>query len=110
MQFDPLEDRVLIRPKKQTELQTTDGGLIVPLTVKKEINEGEVVAVGQGFTARDTGLFVPTILHKGDLVLYGIHAGMPIEVENGNGKEECLLMREGDVLMLIKKAEQTKEI
>jgi co-chaperonin GroES (HSP10) len=103
MQYEPLEDRVLIREVKKTEPEKTAGGIITDM-VKKEVKEGEVVAVGQGYTARDTGTFIPTILHKGDIVLYGINAGMPIEIQNGNGKEECRLMRESDVLCLLKAA------
>jgi co-chaperonin GroES (HSP10) len=104
--YSPLEDRILIKPIKKTEPETTAGGIITD-TIKKEVAEGLVVSAGQGFTARDTGVFVPTWVKKGDMVLYGVHAGMPIDIPNEEGgKDACLLMREGDILMLIKKAEQ----
>lgn len=102
--FSPLEDRVLVKPIKQTEEEKTAGGIIVAPTVKKETSEGIVVSVGLGYAARETGVFVPTVLGAGDKVLYGASAGMPIEIPNEDGvKEEYVLMREGDVLMLISK-------
>lgn len=104
MSICPLEDRLLVRPIKKTESEKTAAGIITDMK-KKEVLEGEVVAIGDGYTARDTGLFIPTLLHKGDIILYGKTAGVPIEIENGNGKEEVLLMRENEVLLLIKKSE-----
>lgn len=100
MNYEPLEDRCLIRQIKKTEPETTASGIITDM-MKKEVLEGEIVAIGQGYTTRDTGVFIPTILHKGDIVLYGKLAGTPLDIENGNGKEECVLMREGDVLCRI---------
>ena len=103
--FEPLEDRILVKPIKKSEPEKTESGIILD-TIKKEIAEGVVVAAGEGYTARDTGLFVPTVLRKGDIVLYGLNAGMPLDVPNEEGgKDECRLMREGDILALIKKAE-----
>lgn len=103
MTYSCLEDRVLIKPVKQTEIQKTAAGIITDM-VKKETAEGVVISVGRGYTARDTGVFVPTILAKGDLVLYGVNTGMPIDVPDENGdKQECKLLREGDILILISK-------
>jgi len=46
--FKPLGDRVLIRPL-QTE-KTTASGLVLPDSAKKESQEGEILAVGNGLT------------------------------------------------------------
>lgn len=102
VKYDPLEDRILILPIKKTEEEKTASGLID--VSKKETAEGIVVANGAGYTARDTGVFVQTVLAVGDKVLYGIHAGMPLEVPNEKGeKVEHRLMRESDVLCLLSK-------
>lgn len=104
MIYDPLEDRVLIKEIKKTEPETTAAGIITD-TIQKETAEGIVAAVGDGYTARDTGTFIQTVLRKGDLVLFGKNAGMKIDVPNEDGtKTEHRLMREGDVLLLIKKS------
>lgn len=105
IKFDCLEDRCLIRPIKQTELEITAGGIIDPNMKEKPVAKGEVISIGQGFTARDTGVFVPTLLGRGDVVLYGHGAGLEIDIdkEDGSGKETVRLMREGDILLLITK-------
>jgi co-chaperonin GroES (HSP10) len=106
--YECLEDRLLIRPIKQTELAKTEGGIIDPNVKQKPVLKGTVVSVGLGYTARDTGVFVNTVLSKGDTVLYGASAGIEIEIEkeDGSGKESVWLMRESDVLLLIKKSEE----
>jgi len=100
--YDCLEDRVLILPIKEEERTTTAG--LIDLK-KRETSRGVVTSVGTGYTARDTGVFVPTVLAKGDIVLYGVGAGLPIDVPNETGEMvEHRIMREGDVLLLIKKS------
>ena len=46
MKFRPLGDRVVVRRIKED--QKTAGGIIIPDTVAKKPQEGEVVAVGRG--------------------------------------------------------------
>lgn len=65
-----------------------------------------MVNIGQGFTARDTGAFIPTVLHEGDKVLFGASAGMPLDIPDEDGKNvEHRLLREGDILILISESE-----
>lgn len=103
--FSPLEDRCLIRPIKSVTEEKTDSGIVIPETVKKDVLEGEVVAIGQGKYAPENGVFIPTVLAKGDFVLFGASQGLPIMIDSETGKEEVLIMREGDILMLISKKE-----
>lgn len=106
-QFSPLEDRVLIKPIKKSEEEKTSGGIIIADTVKKEVTEGIVVAVGVGRYAYETGNWIPTVLGVGDKVLYGTNQGLQIEIPNEDGgKDECRLMREGDCLLLVSKKEE----
>lgn len=113
--YTPLEDRVLVIPIKEKVdvsedgLQTkgtTEGGILIAATIKRETQEAEVYSVGLGRYANETGVFMSTVLAKGDIVLIGVNGGMPVEVPMEDGKKvEMKLMREGDVLALIKKKE-----
>jgi len=104
---EPLEDRILVRQLKKKEVEKTDGGIIIPDSAKREVAEGIVVAAGQGRYAGDSGVFIPCMLAKGDKILCGAEngkiRGMPVDIEAEEGKEELILMREGDVLILISK-------
>lgn len=105
MNYQPLEDRILIKPIKQTEPETTNAGLIIDMK-KKEVGEGVVHAVGNGRFASENGAFLENVLRKGDTVLYGLNVGMPLDVPDETGaKVEMRLMRESDILLLIKKSE-----
>lgn len=93
--YSPLEDRVLVKPNTPTAQEKTDGGIIIPDTVRKIISEGTVAEVGAGRYAPETGMFIPTVLGKGDTVVYGAEAGVPITID----KIEYKLMRESDILI-----------
>jgi chaperonin GroES len=103
--YQPLEDRLLVRPlKKSEDLEKTDGGILLPTTVKKDVSEGVVYRMGPGRYAMETGQFIPNVLGQNDHILYGADQGMPLTVTNDEGeKEEMRLLRESDVLMVIKK-------
>lgn len=102
--FECLEDRILILPKKETELQKTAGGLYDQS--QKPVQEGTVYAVGPGRYAIETGVFIETMLRKGDAVLIGREGGLPINVPIEDGTtQEMKLLRETDVLLLISKKE-----
>lgn len=103
-EYYPMLDRVLLRPLKQKQHLETKGGLID--VSKKPTQQAIVYAVGAGWTAKETGLFVPNILHKGDIVLTGEGAGLPMDIELEDGTiEEMKLLREDDVLMMVKEKE-----
>lgn len=120
-EYQPLEDRVLvivIKPETNITAQgtglvgdsgKTEGGIFIPGTAKKETIEAVVHAVGQGRFAGETGAFMPTVLHKGDLVLVGFNSGMLMDVPVAEKIVEMKLLREADVLLLIKKKEETND-
>lgn len=97
MNIQPLGDRVVIKPLKAEE--KTKGGIIIPDTAKEKPQEGEVVAVGKG-KILENGTFVPLELKAGDRVLYGKYSGNEIKTADD---EELLIMKEEDVLAIIKK-------
>lgn len=97
MNIQPLGDRVVVRPLAAEE--KTKGGIIIPDTAKEKPQEGEIVAVGKGKTL-DSGTVQALEVKKGDRVLYGKYSGNEIKTKDG---EELLIMREEDVLAVIKK-------
>lgn len=103
--YECLEDRCLVRPIKEEGLKKTEGGIIDPNVKPKPSSKGEVLSIGEGYTARDTGVFVQTHLAKGDVVIYGTGAGMEIDIdkEDNSGKETVIIMRESDVMLLVSK-------
>jgi chaperonin GroES len=94
--YEPLYEKVLIEPIVKRD-QQTDGGLYIPDTIRKDVSEGTVRAVGPGFHARDTGVFIQTVLHEGEVVLFGSNSGISITLDG----IEMKLISESDVLMII---------
>ena len=94
-QIQPLADRVVVKALEETEQMR--GGLYIPDTAKEKPQQGEVVAVGPG-KMTDDGKRVPLELKTGDRVLYGKYSGTEVTV----GDEQYLILRESDVLAVIK--------
>ncbi len=95
MKITPLQDRVLVR--RLEEEKETKGGIIIPDTAKEKPIEGKVVAVGKGRVKED-GTVIPLEVKAGDKVLFNKYAGTEIQIEG----EEHLMMREDDILGIIK--------
>lgn len=93
MVFEPLYDRVLVRPAEAEEV--TKGGIIIPDTAKEKPQQGEIIEVGEG--KLEDGKIIPLKLKVGDIILYGKYSGTEITV---NG-ENLLIMRESDVFGII---------
>lgn len=95
VKIQPLGDRVLVKALEPKE--TVKGGIIIPDTAKEKPQEGEVIAVGKGKLA-DDGKLVPMEVKAGDKILYGKYSGTEIKIND----EEYLIMREEDILGLVK--------
>ncbi|EGP84706.1 unnamed protein product [Zymoseptoria tritici ST99CH_1A5] len=90
----PLLDRVLVqRAKMQAK---TAGGIYLPETAVKELNEAKVLAVGPGMMDKD-GKRIPMGVSAGDRVLIPQFGGSPIKV----GEEEFSIFRDHDILAKI---------
>jgi chaperonin GroES len=96
MNIQPLGDRVVIKPLEAEN--KTKGGIVLPDTAKEKPQEGKVVAVGKG-KIMENGSVVPLEVKAGDKVLYGKYSGNEITTKEG---EELLIMREEDILAIIK--------
>jgi chaperonin GroES len=94
-QIQPLADRVVVKALEETEQMR--GGLYIPDTAKEKPQQGETIAVGPG-KMTDDGKRVPNELKAGDRVLYGKYSGTEVTV----GDEQYLILRESDVLAVIK--------
>ena len=53
MNLQPLEDRIVVRPAEAEE--TTISGLVIPDTAKEKPQQGEVLAIGPGRRAENSG-------------------------------------------------------
>jgi chaperonin GroES len=96
MKIRPLYDRVVV--KRIEEQEQMVGGIIVPDTAKEKPQQGQVLAVGQG-KRLDDGKLVALDVKVGDKVLFGKYSGNDIKIEN----EECLIMREDEILGVLEK-------
>ena len=94
MNVKPLADRVLVKPLEQDEVKK--GGIIIPDTAKEKPQEGEVVEAGPGRT--EDGKRIAMDVKKGDRILYGKYSGSEVSVDG----QEYLIMRESDILAVIK--------
>jgi chaperonin GroES len=94
-QIQPLADRVVVKALEETEQMR--GGLYIPDTATEKPQQGEIIAVGPG-KMTDEGKRVPNELKAGDRVLYGKYSGTEVTV----GDEQYLILRESDVLAVIK--------
>ena len=91
--FTPLHDRILVRRLEEGE--TIRGGIIIPDSAKEKPQEGEVIAVGKG-KSNDKGETFPLDVDK---ILFGKYSGTEIKIDG----EEFLIMREEEVLGIVKK-------
>ncbi|MBI5873023.1 MAG: co-chaperone GroES [Candidatus Omnitrophica bacterium] len=96
MNFQPLGDRVIIKPlEPETK---TKGGIVLPDTVKEKPQEGKVVAVGKG-KVLENGTIQKLDVKEGDTVLYGKYSGTEVTSDG----IEYLIVREEDILAIVKK-------
>jgi chaperonin GroES len=94
--FTPLHDRILVRRLEEGE--TKRGGIIIPDSAKEKPQEGQVISVGKG-KSNDEGKVFPLDVKAGDNILFGKYSGTEIKLDG----EEFLIMREEEVLGIVKK-------
>ncbi|MBQ3033903.1 MAG: co-chaperone GroES [Deferribacterales bacterium] len=93
--IQPLQDRVIVKRFESEE--KTASGIIIPDTAKEKPQEGEVIAVGEGKFLDNGSRLTPTV-KAGDKILFGKYAGTEVKLDG----EEYLIMREDDILGIIK--------
>jgi chaperonin GroES len=97
MKLQPLDDRIVVRSNEPE--QTTVSGLVIPDTAKEKPQQGEVLAVGPGRRAENTGELIPLDVAVGDTVVYSKYGGTEITVDG----EDLLILSGRDVLAKVTK-------
>ena len=97
MKLHPLDDRIVVRPNESEEM--TASGLVIPDTAKEKPQQGEVLAVGPGRRADNTGELIPLDVKVGDTVVYSKYGGTEITVDG----EDLLILTGRDVLATVTK-------
>ena len=92
MKLVPLEDRIVVRTAEAEE--TTVSGLVIPDTAKEKPQQGEVLAVGPGRRAENSGELIPLDIAVGDTVVYSKYGGTEITSDG----EDLLILTSRDVL------------
>ncbi|MFA5311272.1 MAG: co-chaperone GroES [Candidatus Omnitrophota bacterium] len=96
MDIKPLGDRIVVKPLEAEA--KSKGGIVIPDSAKEKPQEGKIVAVGKGKVLESGSIQAPEV-KVGDKVLYGKYSGNEITTKDG---EELLIMREEDILAIIK--------
>ena len=95
MKLIPVNDKIVVKPLTKGE-EVTEGGILLPDTVDQgKLQEGEVMAVGQGMYSAN-GTLIPVICDVGDKILYNKHA----QVHEYN--DDNIIMSVNEVLSIIK--------
>ena len=97
MKLQPLEDRIVVRASEPEEM--TVSGLVIPDTAKEKPQQGEVLAVGPGRRAENTGEVIPMDLKTGDTVVYSKYGGTEITIDG----EALWILTSRDVLAKVGK-------
>ena len=97
--IQPVADRVLIKREDAPDIKSP-AGIIIPDTAQKEkSNYGVVIAVGPGRTT-DEGKLIPISIKVGAKVVF--NSGWDNEVKMGQKDEAYFLVKEADILAVIK--------
>jgi len=95
----PLADRVLVKREEAADTKSP-AGIIIPDTAQKEKSKtGVVLAVGPGRFGEE-GDLIPMSVKVGSKVIF--NAGWDNEVSMGEKDEEYFLVKESDILAVIK--------
>jgi len=97
MSLKPLDDRIVVKPSEAE--QTTASGLVIPDTAKEKPQQGEVLFIGPGKRAENTGELIPLDVKVGDTVLYSKYGGTEVTVDG----DELLILTSRDVLAIVEK-------
>jgi chaperonin GroES len=72
------------------------GGIIIPDSAKEKPQQAEVKAVGSG-KLLESGERVPPDVKPGDRILFGKYSGAETKIDG----EECLILREDEILAVL---------
>ncbi len=96
MEIKPLGDRIVVKPLEAEK--KSKGGIVLPDSAKEKPQEAKVVAVGKGKVLESGAVQAPEV-KVGDKVIFGKYSGNEFITKEG---EELLILREEDILAIIK--------
>jgi chaperonin GroES len=99
--IQPLHDRVIVRRLEGED--KTAGGIIIPDTAKEKPIQGEVLAVGPG-NRDESGKRIELDVRVGDIVLFSKWGGTEVKIDG----EEVLVLKESDIIGIVKKDAKKK--
>ena len=91
----PLEDKVVVQLKKESEA-VTSSGLIITGGNDSSTETATVVAVGNGITLQN-GTHIPLAVNVGDTVMFSAFAGTNVE----HNSEDYLILAYRDIMAVI---------
>ena len=103
MNLQPLDDRIVVRQAEAEEKTTT--GLVIPDTAKEKPQEGDVLAVGPGRRAENTGEVIAMEVSVGDTVVYSKFGGTEITIDG----EDVMILSSRDVLAKTGKGQRDRK-
>lgn len=95
MKIRPLHDRVVVR--RESEEETSAGGIVLPGSAKERPNQGEVIAVGNG-AVLDNGDTRALAVNVGDKIVFGQYAGSNTVKIDG---EELIILSESEIYAVV---------
>jgi len=95
LNLKPLEDRIVVKPDEGEE--KTASGIVIPDTAKEKPQEGEVLAVGPGRIAEQSGQRIALDVKVGDKVIYSKYGGTEVKIDG----VEYLILSARDVLAIV---------
>ena len=93
--LEPFADQIVVRPIPDED--TTSGGIIIVESAKETPTRGEVLEVGPGRYAPETGKRIEPDVCVGQVVIYKKYAGTDIKL----GEDELKILKEKDILVAI---------
>ena len=91
--------------KEIVEEKITHGGIYIPGAASIQIKKGEVIEVGPG-RLNSKGERDPMSVKVGDKILYGAHAGMPIEWKKNDEVIKAFVMPEIEIIGILETDEE----
>ena len=99
MRLKPVNDKIVVKPTKKDEAETTAAGIILPDTVQDgALNEGIVIAASDGMYSA-TGTMIPLVVSEGDTILFNKNA---MKAEHTIDGETYILMSVNEVMSIVK--------
>ena len=99
MRLKPVNDKIVVKPKKTKDDNISTGGIILPDTVHDgALIEGKVVAASDGMYSA-TGTIIPLVVSEGDTILYNKNT---LKAEHTIDGEEYILMSVNEVMSIVR--------